>query len=86
MHDQNRVTRLGEFSPIGRVTNFWGTFCENYISCTTSWATFFNGESCVLIIKKIGLGYILGDFFTNASGHPGSEQEGGGVVRQFNQN
>jgi hypothetical protein len=34
------------------------------------WATFFNGNSSVLIITKNGLDYILGDFFTNASGHP----------------
>jgi hypothetical protein len=27
----------------------------------------------VLILAKTVLGYILGDFFTNASGHPGTE-------------
>jgi hypothetical protein len=27
----------------------------------------------VLILRKNGLGYILGDFFTNTSGHPGGE-------------
>jgi hypothetical protein len=32
--------------------------------------TFFHGTSCVLIFTRNLLGYILGDFFTNASGHP----------------
>jgi hypothetical protein len=36
-------------------------------------ATFYYGTSylCINFDKK-GLGYILGDFFTNSSGHPGS--------------
>jgi hypothetical protein len=29
---------------------------------------FIDGSSYVLILTKIGLGYILGDFFTNSSG------------------
>jgi hypothetical protein len=32
-------------------------------------ATFFHGKSCVLLLTKGGLGYILGYFFTNLSGH-----------------
>jgi hypothetical protein len=32
-------------------------------------ATFFHGKKFALI--ECGLGYILGDFFTNSSGHPG---------------
>jgi hypothetical protein len=30
----------------------------------------------VLILTKIGLGHILGYFFTNTSGHPASDQRG----------
>jgi hypothetical protein len=32
---------------------------------------FPHGKSYGLIWTKTGLGYILGDFFTNSSGHPG---------------
>jgi hypothetical protein len=35
------------------------------------WASFYHGKSYVLILTKNVLGNILGDFFTNASGHPG---------------
>jgi hypothetical protein len=31
---------------------------------------FFHGKSNVVIFTKNVFGYILGDFFTNASGHP----------------
>jgi hypothetical protein len=34
---------------------------------------FFHGKTCVLIFARNVLGYILGDFFTNASGHPASK-------------
>jgi hypothetical protein len=40
-------------------------------------ATFFHGTNTVLILAKYGLGYILGDFFTNSSGHPEQEAAGG---------
>jgi hypothetical protein len=33
-------------------------------------ATFFRGKMYSLILIENGLGYILGDFFTNSSGHP----------------
>jgi hypothetical protein len=33
-------------------------------------ATFFHGYGCALILTKSGLGYILGVFFKNSSGHP----------------
>jgi hypothetical protein len=62
---------------IGRIFASWFTvftldsFCENYRSSTGNWATSLHGKIAVLIIAKNGLGYILGDFFTNASGHPG---------------
>jgi hypothetical protein len=56
------VTRLGEFSPLGRFftvenlrrnIHFWDTFVKSFI-----------------YYDKKGLGYILVDFFTNPSGHP----------------
>jgi hypothetical protein len=67
------VTRLGEFSPIGRLFPS-GSFFENYRNSTNNWATFFRYESCVLIFTRNGMGYILGDFFTNVSGHPVPDQ------------
>jgi hypothetical protein len=39
-------------------------------------SNFFHGKSYVVmyvIFTKNGLGYTLGDFFTNASGHPGRQ-------------
>jgi hypothetical protein len=36
-------------------------------------ATFFCGESCVLIVAKNGLGYALGDFFPVSPAHGASE-------------
>jgi hypothetical protein len=45
-------------------------FCKNDRSSTNNWASFINGKSYALITTKNGLGYILGDLFTNASGHP----------------
>jgi hypothetical protein len=48
---------LGEFSPIGWLFSLGG-FCENYT--VTDMYTF---------LTKNELGYLLGDFFKNASGH-----------------
>jgi hypothetical protein len=45
-------------------------FFENDKSSVISWASFFHGTSYVFILTKNVLGYILGDFFTNSSGHP----------------
>jgi hypothetical protein len=39
----------------------------------THLATLFHGEVCALILTRNGLGYILGDFFTNSSGHQGCQ-------------
>jgi hypothetical protein len=64
------VARLGEFSPIESLFTL-GSFVKNYRRSTNIWATYLNGKSYVLIISKNELGDILGDFFTNASGHPG---------------
>jgi hypothetical protein len=68
------VTRFGEFSPIGRLLTLDSFFCENYSNSKSHWTSCFHGKSCVLIFTRNGLGYVLGDFFTNASGHPGEEE------------
>jgi hypothetical protein len=63
-----RVTRLGEFSPIGRVFSL-GSFLFYFTErAQTFWATISHGNSNVLISTKHTLGYILGDFFANSSG------------------
>jgi hypothetical protein len=59
------VTRLGEFSPIGRLFSYWaivliGQVFENYRRSPNFGATFF---SYVSIITTNGLGYTLGYFF-----------------------
>jgi hypothetical protein len=64
-----RVTGLGEFSPIGRLFTL-GCFFENYKISLNYWVTFFHGETCALTLTTNGLGYTLGDFFKNLSGHP----------------
>jgi hypothetical protein len=56
-----RMTRLGEFSPIG---------------CLFSWADQLFGllisteKSYELSLTKNGLGYVLGNILKNPSGHP----------------
>jgi hypothetical protein len=51
-----RVTRLGEFSPIGRL------FSQGIFSKTD--------KNYALIFANNWLGYILGDSFKSSSGHP----------------
>jgi hypothetical protein len=58
-----RVTRLGEFSPIGRLFNL-GSF-ENFRSRAKFLGYFFLITRYVLILAKQGLDCTLGDFFTN---------------------
>jgi hypothetical protein len=41
----SRVTRLGEFSPIGRLVMYVGLISENYKSRSNYWANFFHGTS-----------------------------------------
>jgi hypothetical protein len=62
---ESRVTRLGEFSPIGWL---FGQFLK-IIPMTSPhfWATFFHGKGHALILTKNGLGYILGDFLKTHS-------------------
>jgi hypothetical protein len=64
-----RVTRLGEFSPIGRL--FTLALFEITFLCHI-FATFFDTKTVVnlVILINYGLGYILGDFFKKASGRP----------------
>jgi hypothetical protein len=62
------VTKLGEFSPIGRLFSL-GIFFENYKRANIL-VYFFRGLNFELILAQNGLGYILGEFFTNSSGHP----------------
>jgi hypothetical protein len=57
------VTSLGEFSPNGRLLTL--------ASCLENYGTrphYFYGKSWTSILTKHGLGSILDDFFTNASG------------------
>jgi hypothetical protein len=68
----SRVTRLSEFSPHGRLFTFGSVLKITEVG-QIFWATYFHATSYVLIMTKIWLGDILGDFFTNSSGHPGDE-------------
>jgi hypothetical protein len=56
------VTGLGEFLAIV----YSGQFEK---SSPNFWANFLNANIFSYILKN-GLGHILGDFFTNSSGHP----------------
>jgi hypothetical protein len=66
----SRVTRLGEFSPIGRVFTL-GSFlkitkvAQSVVLCL---CTLFHGNSCVFILTKNRLGNMVYNF---SSGHPG---------------
>jgi hypothetical protein len=66
-----RVTRLGEFSPIGWLFTL-GSFLKMTKVAQIYGLHFPNvSATCVLILRKNGLGYLLGAFFANSSGHPG---------------
>jgi hypothetical protein len=59
------VTRLGEISP------FWGLFTLGNFWVAQFLALWCLQRKCyVLNWTKYGLGFILGDFFTETSGHP----------------
>jgi hypothetical protein len=51
---------------------YFGRFKKNCNSSPHFCAIFPLRIDYVLNLTKIGLGYILGDFFTNSSGHPAS--------------
>jgi hypothetical protein len=61
---------LGEFLPIGQLFTL-GSLLK--LQKPKFWATCIRVKHFVLILKDIGLGYILGDFFTSSSGHPGAQ-------------
>jgi hypothetical protein len=66
---------------IGRIFAQWATVCfrqfpKNDTKSPQFWASF----SKILILTKNGLRYILGDFFTNSSGHPGPMQKAGNAA------
>jgi hypothetical protein len=50
----------------------WGSYLKISEVAQNSWATFFRGTSYALILTKLGLGHIFGDFSINSPGHPGS--------------
>jgi hypothetical protein len=49
---------------------YFGQFFENYQSSLQFWATFFLQLRLCNNLDKNVLGYILGDFLENSSGHP----------------
>jgi hypothetical protein len=60
---------------IGRIFAYWViVFFRQLLKITEVVKIFgfisFQGKSYVLIMTKKGLGHILGEFFTNSSGHP----------------
>jgi hypothetical protein len=63
---------LGEFSPFYAIVHILWTVFEKYRNSPKIRATFSHGRSCVLVLTiEIGLGYVMGDFYTNSSGHLG---------------
>jgi hypothetical protein len=50
---------------------FFGTFFNEKNRPKVYIGNFFRSKSYELILTQNGLGNILGDFFTNSSGHPG---------------
>jgi hypothetical protein len=66
------VTGLGEFSPFGRSFTL-GSFFVNYKSGQNFGAAFYRRKRYAIILAKNGLGCILGDFLSNALGHPSQQ-------------
>jgi hypothetical protein len=66
----NQGDQIGRFfRPLGDCFLFFGQFL-NDPSIANFRTAFFRGKSCVLILTTNGLGNLLGDIFTNSSGHP----------------
>jgi hypothetical protein len=60
---------------IGQIFAYWGVdyfgLLFEYFRCSSnSWATHFQDTYYVLIWAKNGLSFILGNIFSNSSGHP----------------
>jgi hypothetical protein len=69
---ESRVTKLGAFSPFGRLFSL-GSLFKNYRSSENSLSTFYHDASYVLILTKTGWATLESIFFTNSSdssGHP----------------
>jgi hypothetical protein len=65
------VTRLGEFSPIGCFFSL-GSFFFKITEVSQIYGLFFPNVLVIyLFLRNTGFGDSFGDFFTNASGHPG---------------
>jgi hypothetical protein len=64
-----RVGRLGAFSPLGRLFSL-GSFSKIAEVAQIFGLPLFLGKGHSLISTKNGFDSILGDFFTNSSGHP----------------
>jgi hypothetical protein len=62
----DQIGRIFAYLPIV----YLGQGFENYRNSANFVATFSGGKGFVLVFTKIVLGYILGDLFTNSSGHP----------------
>jgi hypothetical protein len=76
----DRVTRLGEFSTVGRLFSL-GHFFENDNSCPKKFSRFFlPSKTCNNCYRNM-LCYILGHFFTNSSGHPVHGRDNGSSRR-----
>jgi hypothetical protein len=64
------VTGLGEFSSIGRLFTSGSFFKITEVEYIHIWTIFSIISVKYLFWQKNGLGYILGNIFTNASGYP----------------
>jgi hypothetical protein len=67
LKNHNIGLRLGEVSTIGSIV--YGFLITEEVQFF--WGYFFRGKSDALNLSKIVLGYILGDFLTNSTDHPG---------------
>jgi hypothetical protein len=73
---QHKYDRSYKGDQIGRIFAHWvivyfGHLFENYRTSTNFWGTFSLSWGYALILAKNVLGYVLGYFFKNASGHTG---------------
>jgi hypothetical protein len=78
----NAKSGAGQCDHIGRIFAQWAiVYFRQFLKITEVaqkfWATLFQSADNVLILTKHGLGNILGDFFTNSSGHPESGLQSG---------
>jgi hypothetical protein len=74
---------LGEFSPIRHLFTLGSSSENDKSSPNFGICTFQEGKIDVLVLTKNGMGYILGDFFTNSSGHPAGGRYAGTVRERY---